>query len=80
MNKVTFLKMSSSVLTHEAKMINFNRCFHTQLEVFFQIKFHPGMKLTCKHKFFHPGDEISSQLHVNALLEEFCNSEWIVIE
>ena len=39
-------------------------CFHhTQREVFFQIKFHPemifylfhpGMKLTCKHKFFHP--------------------------
>ena len=37
--------------------------FHTQWKVFFQIKFHPGMKfysfhprmkLTCKQKFFHP--------------------------
>ena len=44
-------------------MINF-KCFHTQREVFFQIKFHPGMKfysfhpemkLTCRQKFFHPG-------------------------
>ena len=44
-------------------MINFIICFHTQWEVFFQIKFHPGMKfysfhsgmkLTCKQKFFHP--------------------------
>ena len=58
-------------------------CFHdTHWKVFFQIKFHPGMKfysfhpgmiLTCKQKFFHPGtslsqDEISSRLHVNALL------------
>ena len=39
-------------------------CFHTQWEVFFRSKFHPGtkfysfhpgMKLTCKHKFFHTG-------------------------
>ena len=40
-------------------------CFHhTKWEVFFQIKFHPGMKLcsfhtgmklTCKQKFFHSG-------------------------
>ena len=39
-------------------------CFHTQYELFFQIKFHPamkfysfhpGMKLTCKKNFFHPG-------------------------
>ena len=38
-------------------------CFHTQWEVIFQIKFypkmkfysfHPGMKLTCKQKFFQP--------------------------
>ena len=45
-------------------MINLIICFHTQWEVFFQIKFHPGMKfysfhpgmkLTCKQKFFHPG-------------------------
>ena len=45
-------------------MINFITCFHTQWEVFFQIKFHlgmkfysfhPGMKLTCKQTFFHPG-------------------------
>ena len=36
----------------EKKMINFIiiSC-HTQLEVFFQIKFHPGMKLYS----FHPG-------------------------
>ena len=71
-------------------MRNFIICFHhTQWEVFFQIKFHPGMKfysfhpgmkLTCKQKVFRPGDEISSRLHVNALLEEFCSSEWIVIE
>ena len=70
-------------------MINVIRCFHTQWEVFFQIKFHPGMKfylfhpgmkLTCKQKVFHPWDEISSRLHVNALLEEFCISEWTVIK
>ena len=46
-------------------MRNFIICFHhTQWEVFFQIKFHPGMKFysfhpgmkfTCKQKFFHPG-------------------------
>ena len=64
-------------------MISYITCFHTQWEVFFQIKFYPGMKfyslhprmkLTCTHKCFHPGrvssgDEISSRLHVNALLE-----------
>ena len=64
-------------------MRNFIICFHhTQWEVFLQIKFHPGMKFysfhpgmkfTCKQKFFHPRtsfiqDEISSWLHVNALL------------
>ena len=45
-------------------MINFIICFHTQWEVFFHFKFHPGikfysfhpgMKFTCKQKFFHPG-------------------------
>ena len=55
-------------------MINFIICFHTQWEVSFQIKFyprtkfysfHPGMKLTCKQKFFYPR---TSRLHVNALL------------
>ena len=65
MKKVTFLKkQSSDVLTYQAKMINFFIYFHTQWEVFFQIKyhpgmkfcsFHPGMKLTCKQKFFYPG-------------------------
>ena len=45
-------------------MRNFVICFdYTQWEVFFQIKFHSGMKfysfhprmkLTCKQKFFHP--------------------------
>ena len=58
-------------------------CFHTQWEVFFQIKFHRGMKfywfhigmkLTCKQNFFISGqvssrDEISSRLHVNTLLD-----------
>ena len=57
MNEVTFL-------THLAKMINFMTCFHNQSGVFFQIKFHPGMKfnsfhpgmkLTCKQNFFHHG-------------------------
>ena len=45
------------------KIINCMLCFHTQLEVFFQTKFHPGMKFcsrypwnkfTCKQVFFHP--------------------------
>ena len=36
-------------------MISFTRCFHIQWEVFSPIKFHPGMKLTRKQKFFHPG-------------------------
>ena len=36
MNKVT------DVLTYQAKMIHFIICFHTQLEVFVQIKFHLG--------------------------------------
>ena len=36
-------------------MINFVICSHTQWEVFFQIKFHPRMKFTCKQNFFHPG-------------------------
>ena len=63
-------------------MISYIICFHTQGEIFFQIKFHTGikfysfhlgMKLMCKQKFFHPGtsfirDEISSWLHVNAFL------------
>ena len=43
-------------------MINLNICSHTQLEVFFQTEFHPGMKFhtfrpgmkfMCKHNFFH---------------------------
>ena len=57
-------------------------CFHhTQWEVFFQIKFQPGMNSTCfipgwnshvNRNFFIPRwvsswDEISSLLHVNAL-------------
>ena len=45
-------------------MISFITCFHTQWEVFFQGKFHAGMKfylfhprvkLTCEQKSFHPG-------------------------
>ena len=61
MKKVASLKKESSdVLTYQAKMINFMLCFHTQWEVSFQIKlkrveFQPGMKLTFKQKFFHPG-------------------------
>ena len=52
------------VLIYEVKMINFIICFHPQWEVFFQIKFHSGMKfysfhprmkLTCKQTFFHLG-------------------------
>ena len=54
--------MMSNILTYEAKIII---GFYTQWEVFFQIKFHPGikfysfhetpgMKLTSKQKFFHP--------------------------
>ena len=51
-------------------------CVHTQLEVFFQIKldsemifysFYPGMKFASK-RIFSSLDEISSWLHVNALL------------
>ena len=55
-------------------MRNFMIYFHhIQWEIFFQIKFHPGMKFKYKQKLFHPGvsfiqDEISSCLHVNALL------------
>ena len=60
MNKVTFLKRYfSDVLTYQAKMINFT-CFHTESEVFFQIKFHPWMKLMCKQKFFHPRTSINA--------------------
>ena len=54
--KVTFLKRwSSDILTYQAKIIFFLIFFYTKWEVFFQIKFHLGMKLTCKQKFFHPG-------------------------
>ena len=69
-------------LTYQAKMINFIICFHTQWEVFFQIKFyirmkfylfHRGMKLTCKQKFFHPGrvsfgDKVSCKPTLSVLI------------
>ena len=60
--KLLFQK-SNRVLIYQAKIIIFLIFFHTQSEVFFQIKFHPGMKLysfhpgmkfTCKQIFLHP--------------------------
>ena len=64
-NRLIFLTYQASDFNNWEKMRNFIICFHhTQWEVFFQIKFHPGMKFysfhpgmkfTCKQKFFHPG-------------------------
>ena len=62
--KLLFWKSNRLMFWHaKLKCYFFFICFHTQWEVFFQIKFHlgmkfylfhPGMKLTCKQKFFHP--------------------------
>ena len=58
------------------KIINCILCFHTQLEVFFQTKFHPGMKFcslypwnrfTCKQVFFIPGRSFISVTYKKTL-------------
>lgn len=58
------------------KVINCMLCFHTQLEVFFQTKFHPGMKFcslypwnkfTCKQVFFIPGRSFISVTYKKTL-------------
>ena len=64
-NRLIFFTHQASDFNNWEKMRNFIICFHhTQWEVFFQIKFHPGMKfysfhpgmkLTCKQNFFHLG-------------------------
>ena len=56
------MKLLISIIEKKWKIL---LCFyHTQWEVFCRIKFHPrrkfysfhpGMKFTCKQKFFHPG-------------------------
>ena len=50
----------------QKEMINFITCFHNQLEIFFQIKFHPGMKFRCKQDFFIKG-RVSFQNEISSL-------------
>ena len=87
---VNFAKFSATPFfteQNQAKMINFIIYFHTQRELFFRIKFHPGMKsysfhpgmkLTCKQKFFHrrtsfiPGWDFISVTCKRALRTKTC--------